>query len=144
MTWPKYTTYIDIIDGVFVGNNHPIDARMTVEQLTDLTSLETYNKTYEGLMVWVESEYTYYTYYTSEWHRTPVIFGTADTGSTAYFDGTNWSLTFPTTGTLPDETLDYATGCTVIYESDEFATNNVAYICVGGASGARAWKAITA
>lgn len=121
MTWPKYTTYINVTDGLFVGNNHPVDARMTVERYEDLADLVAYNKAYDGLQTYVEDEGIYYSYINSE-----------------------WVSEFPTVDTVPDSSLDFATGKTVIYIADEFPTNNVAYICVGGASGAKVWKAITA
>jgi hypothetical protein len=121
MTWPKYTTYIDVTDGLYVGTNHPIDPRFTVETYNDLADIVTYAKAYEGLRAYVEDEDTFYTYSNSLWER----------------EVTEVAV-------LPDETLDYPTGKMVIYESTAFATDNVAYICVGGASGARVWKAITA
>jgi hypothetical protein len=121
MTYPKYTTYIDITDGLYVGNNHPVDSRFTVETYDDLADIVTYSKAYAGLRVYVEDEEIYYN----------------------YIDGA-WEKDVPEVAVLPDETLDYPTGRIVIYESTEFATDNVAYICVGGASGARVWKAITA
>jgi len=143
MTWPEYTTFITTTDGFFIGTNHPADARFTVETLTDLDDIVTYAKQYDGLLVWVESENAVYSYYSNSWHRTPIIFGTATTGSIATFDGSHWSLVFPTTGTVPDASLDYATGARVIYCVDAFPTNNVEYVCVGGESGARVWKATT-
>lgn len=144
MSYPKFTSYIDITDGLYVGTNHPVDSRFVVEQLADLQDIITYAKQYEGLLVWVESEDTYYSYYTGQWHRTPIIYGTAVTGSTAYFDGNNWSLVFPTVGSIPNASLDYATGAHVIYVADGSPSNNVEYVCVGGSSGARVWKATTA
>jgi hypothetical protein len=121
MTWPEYTTFITTTDGFFVGTNHPVDARFTVETYNDLADIVTYAKVYEGLRAFVEDEYTFYTYSNSLWER----------------EVTEVAV-------LPDETLDYPTGKIVVYESTAFATDNVAYICVGGASGARVWKAITA
>lgn len=120
MTFPKYNTNIDIVDGLFVGNNHSIDARFVVETYADLASIVSNNKAYNGLRTYVDNEDQYYEY-----------------------RGGAWEAEFPTVNAVPDSSLDFATGKTVIYFADADPNNNVAYICVGGATGAKVWKAIT-